>query len=359
MVQERFYDNLIKHYREFGRDLPWRKSRNPYDIWVSEVILQQTKVAQGTEYFMTFLRYFPDIETLAKASESEVLKVWQGLGYYSRALNMHKAAKTIVNELNREFPTTYEGIRQLSGVGDYTAAAISSIAYGLPHAAVDGNVKRVISRIYGIQEPIQQPATVKAITEISNRVIVNYDPGEFNQAMMELGATICLPRAPLCTNCPIASSCYAFEHSLQSTLPVVIAKKKPVVMHLDFLFLEYNHETWISQRGKSSIWKGLYEFISTTTENQTNELPEVFLGYLDNPEAAVVQSMHAYKHQLTHRTIFARFWHLSGKPANIVIDSPDMAKVKIDELEKYPIHRLMHRYLLDKKLITIETKLKP
>jgi A/G-specific adenine glycosylase len=348
---ESLFAKLIEHYRINARFLPWRKTQDPYQIWVSEVILQQTKVLQGLDYFMTFLRYFPDVKALAKAKEDEVLKVWQGLGYYSRALNMHSAAKQIQHDFRGGFPDKYDDIRKLKGVGDYTAAAIASISFNLPHAAVDGNVKRVASRIFGIKTSIQSPATVKQITSLLNQAIVHYKPGEFNQAMMELGALICTPRNPDCANCPMQDHCYAFLHKQQAALPVQDAKRKPTNVALDYVFLEFQGKTWIVKRNKESIWKGLFEFPAMEGAADGETPPQWALNLLDDKGVATVSGKRSYTHKLTHRTIFARFWHLSGKPSNIVRENKSYLEIKTTELGSYPVHRLMHRYLSDSGLI--------
>jgi A/G-specific adenine glycosylase len=348
---ESLFYKLIEHYRINARFLPWRDTQDPYKIWVSEVILQQTRVLQGLDYFMTFLRYFPDVKSLALAKEEEVLKVWQGLGYYSRALNMHHAAKHIYHELGGKFPDKYDDIRKLKGVGDYTAAAIASIAFQLPYAAVDGNVKRVASRLFGISEPIQSPAAVKQITELLNSAIVHHQPGEFNQAMMELGAIICTPKNPDCARCPLNDQCYAFAKKRQHEFPVQVPKRKPTSIFMDFLFLESGKHTWLVKRDKESIWKGLFEFPAASGEVSAPNLPEWMAESLLEPAKAKLLNRSEYTHKLTHRTIFARFWHLSGKPSNIVRENHKYIEIKTTELGSYPIHRLMHRYLSDSGLI--------
>lgn len=339
-----FYDELMVYYGLNARKLPWRGLENPYAIWVSEVILQQTRVEQGKEYFMTFLRYFPDVFALANASQEELLKVWQGLGYYSRALNMHAAAKSIVQNHNGHFPSNYAEIRELKGIGDYTAAAISSIAFGLPYAAVDGNVKRVTSRIFGIQSPVDKPDTVAQMTSLLNGAIVNYPPGDFNQAMMELGALICTPRNPKCSNCPMQPKCEAFKNNLQAKIPVKSKKKMATEVHLDFFFFEENGNTAIVKRGNESIWKGLFEFpnVENAEKKDATKLLEYFGVYADR---TVVLDVHQFTHKLTHRTIFAHFWHISGMPSNIVMKNQGYLRVPISDLEQFAVHRLMDKYL--------------
>lgn len=339
-----FYDSLMNYYRLHGRKLPWRKSKNPYDIWVSEIILQQTRVAQGTEYFMTFLRYFPNILLLSKATDEEILKIWQGLGYYSRALNMLHTAREICVKNNGIFPNKYSEIKKLKGIGDYTAAAIASIAFDLPHAAVDGNVKRVTARLFGIDEDIHKATTVGKIQEMLDKAIQHYSPGEFNQAMMELGAMVCTPTSPKCDICPMQDKCFAFSNGQQQLLPVKSPKKKATIVRLAFLYFSHQGQTILVKRDKSSIWKGLYEFPNVAVE------PNVTIDWILNEmgfkmdEFAVLDHKQLV-HKLTHRTIFADFWHLSGMPYNIVSENTALLKVKESDLGSYPIHRLMDKYL--------------
>lgn len=339
-----YFDDLMLFYKKNARKLPWRGSKNPYVIWVSEIILQQTRVAQGTDYFMTFLRYFPDINSLAKAKDDEVLHVWQGLGYYSRALNMLNAAREIVEKYQGEFPNKYSELLQIKGIGPYTAAAIASIAFEQPHAAIDGNLLRVAARLFGLTEDISKASTVKTIADLLNEAIIHYAPGDFNQALMELGATICTPKNPKCTDCPMSSKCVAFAKQLQHVLPNKAAKKKPEVLHLAFFHFDYAGETLIVKRDHAGIWKGLYEFpnaISTSTESPENMLQS--LGIDAGP--LTLLDCKKFVHKLTHKTIFADFWHISGMPYNIVKENDAVNKIRFDGLKDFPVHRLMQKYL--------------
>lgn len=349
VISKIIFEHLISYYRHNCRNLPWRNSKNPYEIWVSEVILQQTRVAQGLDYFMTFLRYFPDVKTLAAAQEEQLLKVWQGLGYYNRARNMQTAAKQISEQHNGNFPETYDAIRNLKGVGDYTAAAVASIAFGLSYACVDGNVKRVVARLLGIGDSVDKAKTVQTITDFLNGYISSFNPGEFNQAMMELGATVCTPTKPRCEECPLKPECYAYKHGVQTELPVRTAKKKPEVLYVNYLFYENVGNTWVSKRGNESIWKGLFEFPHLGYLKNDDKFPPESL--LRNPASGEVYSFKEYIHKLTHRTIFARFWQLSGLPSNIVRETNELLQIPVADLEKYPVHRLMHRYLEDMDLV--------
>lgn len=346
-----FFQNLLKWYTENGRKLPWRETKDPYKIWISEIMLQQTRVLQACEYFLTFLRYFPDVNTLAHSDERSVLKQWQGLGYYSRALNIHSTAKIIAKKYKGRYPSDYNSIRALKGIGEYTAAAVSSIAFNLPYPAVDGNVKRVAARFFGIKNSIMDGATVRLITELLSEIIMEFPPGDFNQAMIELGALVCIPGKPKCGECPLREACVAYKEGLQTVLPIKPPKRKPQDRYVDYLFMQDGNSTWLLQRDRKSIWKGLYEFPNTqyTSKPILNDPIEIFGDFFD--ESTLVKCLDVFeaKHQLTHQTIFARFWHLSGKPSNIVRQNKEYLKIPINDLNQFPVHRLMHKYLVFKE----------
>ena len=257
MQDIRFTDTILRFFAENGRDLPWRRTRNPYAIWLSEIILQQTRIAQGTAYWHRFMERFPTVDSLAAASEDEVLRLWQGLGYYSRARNLHAAARQIVSL--GHFPDTLEGISALKGVGEYTAAAIGSIAFGIPAAVVDGNVYRVLARYYGIATPVGTTAAKKEFTALATALLPEGQAGAFNQGMMDFGAMVCTPAAPRCQDCPLASSCHAFREGRVGMLPV----KKPAaavqVQHFHYVYVRCHGYTAIRRRGPGDIWQGLYE----------------------------------------------------------------------------------------------------
>lgn len=253
-----FADTLIRWYEEHKRDLPWRGENDPYKIWVSEIILQQTRVQQGWDYYLRFIDNFPNVKALAEAEEERVLKVWQGLGYYSRARNMHTAAREIMTKHGGQFPQDYDSILALKGIGKYTAAAIASIAFHLPYPAVDGNVIRIISRIFGICDDVTQPAVVKQITNICETHIDGKQPGIFNQAAMDFGAMQCTPKNSQCGECPFMRECYALHHQLTDILPV--KKKKAEQKHRYFHYSVYlcDNHTIIEKRTGSDIWKNMY-----------------------------------------------------------------------------------------------------
>ena len=296
---------LLDWFDEHRRDLPWRNTDDPYKIWVSEIILQQTRVVQGLSYYHNFTRNFPTVKALAEADETQVLKVWQGLGYYSRARNMHVAAKTIVKDYNGTFPSNYEDIRRLKGVGDYTAAAIASFAFNLPYPAVDGNVLRFTARYKGLFDNIATAATRKKVTDICHEWMPADHAGIFNQAMMEMGAIQCVPTHPDCEQCPFASTCYAAIHHCTDTLPV--KEKKTNIKDRFFHYLIYlkDNQSIIQRRTHNDIWKGLYEFPLVETPDSQFDL----IAYLKKrrvrtsgePQTAF-QKDHLLSHQKIHFT---------------------------------------------------------
>jgi len=328
-----FADTLLHWYEEHKRDLPWRGETDPYRIWVSEIILQQTRVQQGWDYYLRFIRTFPTVQDLANAPEEQVLRVWQGLGYYSRARNMHSAAKQIVNELSGIFPDRYEQIRKLKGIGDYTAAAIGSIAFGLHYPAVDGNVLRVISRIFGVCDDIALPATKTRITEICNRWIPPRNTGTFNQACMEFGAIWCTPKNPQCEQCPFRNNCYALVHNLTDTLPIKSRKIVQRKRYLHFTCIIYNNQTVIEQRTGNDIWRNLYQFPLIESDDKSFDSNEIQL-----------------KEILTHQILYAGFRVVES------MKKPKLEKwqqlVSIEELSEYPMPKLMTAFI--QKLITNE-----
>ena len=292
-----FANILLKWFQENGRDLPWRQTRDPYAIWLSEIILQQTQVKQGWEYWERFMRHWPTVEALAAATEDEVLREWQGLGYYSRARNLHYAARQIVEQGG--FPTTIEGLRALKGVGDYTAAAIGSIAFNLPAAVVDGNVYRVLSRYFGIDTPINTTEGKKAFTALAQELLPPTEASAFNQAMMDFGATLCTPKGARCEECPLMESCEAFRTNRIQELPVKLKTLKIRERHLIYIYIRCQGQTAIHRRGAGDIWQGLYEPWLTDVV----------------PCGAVLLRQNV-KHVLTHRVLYADFYLLevSEKP---------------------------------------------
>ena len=294
-----FSETILSWYAAYGRDLPWRRTGDPYAIWLSEIILQQTRIAQGRAYWERFMERFPTVEALAQADEDEVLRLWQGLGYYSRARNLHAAARQVV--ALGHFPDTLDGIKALKGVGDYTAAAIGSIAFGLPAAVVDGNVYRVLARHYGIATPVGSTAAKKEFSSLAQSLLPPERPGDFNQGMMDFGALQCTPVAPLCPLCPLAGSCAALATGAVDRLPVKEKGAAVQERRFDYVYVRFRGRTAIRRRGPGDIWAGLYEPL--TSRSGLDPQPITLL------KAGV-------KHQLTHRTLLVDFylWEPAEEP---------------------------------------------
>lgn len=346
-------EQLILWYLQHGRDLPWRNTRNPYHIWLSEIILQQTRVDQGMAYYLKFIETFPNVKVLAKADEDTVLKMWQGLGYYSRARNLHASAKYIANELNGEFPNTYKDILKLKGVGPYTAAAISSFAFKLPHAVVDGNVSRVLSRLFDISTPINSSEGQKEIQQIADECLSRSQPDIYNQAIMELGATVCKPTNPDCENCPLAYKCLSRLRNTIAERPVKIKAKKAVIRHIDYAVLESENEFILKKRTGKDIWQGLHDF--TSIEGMEEPVEKYLTAHVkENFPNITLKSLPAqpakqYTHLLSHQRIIARFWNY--KFSGILDEKSVYFSVAKQGIDAIAVPRLIHRYLEDIDLV--------
>jgi A/G-specific adenine glycosylase len=352
----KFNHQLVNWYRLNARDLPWRNTRNPYHIWLSEIIFQQTRIEQGYNYWHRFIDRFPDIERLANADEQEVLSIWQGLGYYSRARNIHFAAKQIISDFGCTFPDTYEKILQLKGVGTYTAAAVSSIAFGERQVVVDGNVLRFISRYAGITEPVDSNRGKKLITDLAFTFMDNADPGTFNQALMEFGALYCVPKKPDCKNCIFNNNCKAYEMDAVKEIPY---KAKKVIVRkrfFNYLFLykvdQNNQYHFLMQRrGKGDIWQGLYEFPLIEDSSLLNPEALTISGFWqDNIHGLLpVLTSHYidFVHQLTHQQLHTRFFIIQLHNIDPDLPNPNWTWVSVNNLHKYPISRLTEKFLND------------
>ena len=326
---------ILDWFRENGRQLPWRETRDPYAIWLSEVILQQTRIEQGRPYWERFMRHWPTVEALAAASEDEVLREWQGLGYYSRARHLHAAAKQIVERGG--FPDTFEEIRQLKGVGDYTAAAIGSIAFDLPVAVVDGNVYRVLARHFGINTPINSTEGKKLFAALAQERLLpalnreGQGAGLYNQAMMDFGALQCTPSSPLCSSCPLQETCSALHEDRVGELPVKQKTLKIKERRFTYVYIRYAGETAIHRRPAGDIWQGLYEPLCLEVRGEWLEVRDL-LPLKKN-----------VKHVLTHRIIYADFylWEPTQRP-----QLPDgYFWVKEEQLDEYGVPRLVELLL--------------
>jgi A/G-specific adenine glycosylase len=325
--------------------MPWKGEKNAYRIWLSEIILQQTRVEQGMKYYLAFTEKFPDVHALANADEESIFKTWEGLGYYTRCRNLILSARYISKKLKGAFPASFEAILSLKGVGPYTAAAIASFAYNLPHPVVDGNVFRVFSRILGIETPIDSTAGKKEFSQVAEEFLDRENPAEYNQAIMDFGATVCRPKSPLCSECAFNEKCFAFNKNMTGELPV---KGKKIVMRerwLNFIVLHHKNRVAIRQRNDTDIWKGLYEFplIETNRAESGKELMnEAFkismIGKGDKMlyEGAVVRQV------LTHQYINGRFLHVS---VNRPVISNDCIWVETDRLSAYAFPKLIREYL--------------
>ena len=311
-----FSKTLLEWYFEHKRDLPWRGEEDPYKIWVSEIILQQTRVEQGWKYYLNFIERFPDISSLARAEENEVLHLWQGLGYYSRARNMHHAAKQMLYEYNGHFPKEYEQIVKLKGVGEYTAAAVASIAFQLPYPAVDGNVLRVIARIFGFTEDIMLDQTRKKIRQKCQQLMEGNAPADFNQALMEFGAIHCKPQNPQCEECSFTNYCYAFLHQQVDKIPVKINKVKLKTRYFHyFVFLE-NEQLIIQQRIEKDIWHHLYQYpLIETAQFSLFPAEEFYARWNISPASG--KFAFETNHQLTHQLLIIRFYLVDQFPKKI------------------------------------------
>jgi A/G-specific adenine glycosylase len=318
-------------YRLNARELPWRSTKNPYFIWLSEVILQQTRVDQGMNYYLKFIENYPALIQLANADEASILKLWQGLGYYSRARNLHKTAQQVRDEYGGEFPKTYAEIIQLKGIGPYTAAAISSFAFDLPHAVVDGNVYRILSRYYGIDEPIDSGKGKKVFQELADSLIPEAEPALFNQAIMEFGAMQCTPNNPDCENCVLNQSCMsAFNPEFIKKLPVKKGKTKVRKRYFHYLHIEKGIEIALDQRRGKDVWEKLYEFPLIESDDDT--MPAQF------KDSASLS--YQTKHILSHQHIYAYFYTTDESE----IEGLDLQFVAKSQLQDYPTHRLMEKY---------------
>ena len=339
-----FSEILINWYREHKRELPWRESSDPYVIWISELFLQQTRVVQGYDYFVRFMKRFPDVATLAEADEDEVMKYWQGLGYYSRARNLHAAAKS----MNGVFPKTYPEVRALKGVGEYTAAAICSFAYNMPYAVVDGNVYRVLSRYLGIETPIDSTEGKKLFASLAGEFLDKSRPAVYNQAIMDFGAIQCTPQNPACLFCPLAGSCMALSKSMVAQLPVKQHKTKTTERFLNYIYVRAGACTFINKRTGNDIWKNLFELplietASSVTEEELLALPE-FIKLFDKEEVPVVRSIcRNVKHVLSHRVLYANFYEVVLPEKTKSFSS--YLKIKTSELEQYAVPKLIHAFL--------------
>lgn len=329
-----FYLLIGKWYRLNHRTLPWRNTKNPYFIWLSEIIMQQTRIEQGTSYYLKFISAYPTVQDLANSTEQDVLNNWQGLGYYSRARNLHFSAKYIVNELNGKFPTTYKEIIKLKGVGTYTAAAIASFAFNERCAVVDGNVYRFLSRLFDVPTPIDSTQGKKEFQILADQLIEKADPGLHNQAMMEMGSLVCTPN-PNCEECPVQVHCLARKNRTIKERPVKSKKTKVRDRFFHYLVYSFEGKTVITKRTEKGIWQNMYQF--PLIESKSTKTPTSITDRIQH-------SSIVHKHILSHQHIFAVFHHIDAEPSNF---EPNYITINTEEIQDYPLPRIIDRYLED------------
>jgi A/G-specific adenine glycosylase len=342
-----FSDKILNWYGKNKRDLPWRESTDPYRIWLSEIILQQTRVAQGTPYYLSFVEAFPKVTDLAKAKEETVLKLWQGLGYYSRARNLHTAAKMVVDDYGGEFPNTYEKLITLKGVGDYTASAISSICFNERQAVVDGNVYRVLSRYFGVATAINSTEGIKYFKKLAQEVLHVSNVRDYNQGIMEFGAIQCTPKSPNCTNCPLQNGCIALKERKTDSLPLKLKKTKVKTRFFNYLvpfFVDTNglKYTALKQRTGKGIWQNLWEFplFESDDEIDIKTIEKVYSEVLElkgQPTITLFNSG-SVVHKLSHQHLFTKFWIIE-------IENPIANAVPVSDLKKYPVPVLISTFM--------------
>ena len=349
MEKETFSETLIKWYNRNKRDLPWRNTKNPYQIWLSEVILQQTRVAQGLPYYEKFVEQYPTIQALASADQKEVLRLWQGLGYYSRARDMHATAQIIAHDFDAIFPNTYAGLLKLKGIGPYTAAAIASFAFDEKVAVVDGNVFRVLARTFGVETDISSHEAKKIFGDLANNLISEANPSTHNQAIMEFGATHCTPAKPACMFCVFADICVANLSSKQGFFPVKSKKVKVKNRFFNYFIIEKDHQFLMNLRTEKDIWLGLYDFYLVESEEKTvalDEIEDVFLREI-LPKSIIKSVSESYRHILTHQRIEAKFWHIVLNEGVLLPESYRF--YSLQEIEDLPKPILVEKYLKQTK----------
>lgn len=340
-----FSDRILSWYAQNKRDLPWRKTRDPYTIWLSEIIMQQTRVAQGLPYYLRFIEHYPRVEDLANAGEEDILKIWQGLGYYSRARNLHATARMLVAEYQGQFPTTFKGLMSLKGIGPYTAAAIGSICYDLPTPVVDGNVYRVLSRYFGVELAVNSGEGRRYFADLAGRVLNRSNPGNYNQALMEFGALQCVPRNPDCASCPLSDSCAGLAENKVAQLPVKLPKKAVRKRYFNyFMAVDPNFQTLLLKRKDGGIWQGLYEFplLESETELSDELAEEQFMkegfSQLLEPQKFLKINPVPLVHKLSHQHLFVTFRILYlGKELK--------DGIPIEEMHSFPVPILIANFM--------------
>ncbi len=341
-----FHRLTIDWYRQNKRDLPWRNTKNPYKIWLSEIILQQTRVDQGMNYYLKFIRNYPTIFDLANADEQEILNDWQGLGYYSRARNLHFTAKYIASELNGIFPNQFTEIIKLKGIGEYTASAIASFSFDLPYAVLDGNVYRVLSRVFDISTPIDSTEGKKEFQNLANELIDRENPAEYNQSIMEFGAMLCTPVNPNCEICPLTAKCLSFANNTIKERPLKEKKTKVRNRYFNFAIFKENDQILIEKRIAKDIWQHLYQFPLFETEEELNT-ENVNPFFQERTGLTPFYNSKPITHILSHQRIFAVFYIFDQFPK---LKEENWISINKSTIDNYPLPRLIDRFLEEKNL---------
>jgi A/G-specific adenine glycosylase len=350
-----FFSKQLLHWNKYknSRLMPWKGEKDPYKIWLSEIILQQTRVEQGWDYYNRFISVFPNVKKLAAAPEQKVFKLWEGLGYYTRCKNLISTAKCIAHERKGKFPDSYNEIIKLKGIGPYTAAAVASFAFNLPYAVIDGNVFRVLSRFFGIDTPIDNAEGKKIFTSLAADLLDKKLPGIYNQAIMDFGATICKPKNPKCGDCPLKSRCVAVLANKVNLLPVKTGKMIKKLRWFYYLIVEYNGKFYIRKRPPKDIWENLYEFVlieaGTSIPSAKLKSPDFYKNIAGLNSASIRYISNIYKQQLTHQTIQGCFIHLKIKNALLL---KDYKTVTYKELADFPFPKFIAGYLAKNELET-------
>lgn len=345
-----FLAKIYQWYSIYKRELPWRETHDPYKIWLSEIILQQTRVAQGREYYRNFIEKFKTIHELASAKEDTVLKFWQGLGYYTRARNLHATAKFIVKNYDGKFPNKYEDILRLKGIGPYTAAAISSIAFNLPYPAIDGNIYRIFSRYFGISTPIDSGKGKKEVYEIAKNIMPIKNAGFHNQALMDFGALQCVPKSPDCKICPVLESCFAAQNNLVDQLPVKQQKTKQRTRYFYYYLLESPKHIILEKRKNKDIWENLYQLPLVESEKELEDIDflENYNPFKDYGDATIKKIIGVKKHILSHQIIYARFVHI--QTTNPIGISREFIRVNKKDIYKFAVPKLIEKFFEEIKI---------
>lgn len=347
-----FVKRLLGWYATHKRPLPWRKDRDPYKIWLSEVILQQTRVTQGLPYYERFLKAYPTVHHLASATEQEILHLWQGLGYYSRARNLHRCSQYIVEKLGGKFPQTYRELLKLPGIGAYTAAAVASMAFGEQVAAVDGNVYRVLSRLFGIEDDIGTGKGQKIFRQLAQKIVPKQEAGNYNQALMEFGALHCTPQKPQCATCPFQNECVAYQTNKQALLPIKKRRIKVKKRFFHYLIIHFKDRVFVKKREEKDIWQGLHDFYlieDTLLYDQLETLNDPLIPYLKEHDLTNEGSVSTLVHQLTHQRLYMRFFHVyldnyCLKAVKKTLKDRKMISCSHETLHSLPFPKAIHRF---------------